>query len=70
MTPAIMSDAAITLAGQEEHLIFKSVRVQTICMVKNDGLPFAPIFEIEFGAVFRGYGLSWDFLWFVAVVGL
>jgi hypothetical protein len=27
MTPTIMTDTAIALAGQEEHLIFKSVRV-------------------------------------------
>jgi hypothetical protein len=48
-----MSDTAIALVGQEEHLIFKSVRVEAIRMVKNDGLPFPPIFEIEFCAVFR-----------------
>jgi hypothetical protein len=38
--PAISSDAAIAVARHEEHLSFKSVRVQAIRMVKNNGLPF------------------------------
>jgi hypothetical protein len=44
------------LAGQEEHLIFKGVRVEAIRVVKDNGLPFPPIFKIEFCAVFRGDG--------------
>jgi hypothetical protein len=54
MTSAIMSDTAVALVRQEEHLIFKSVAVQRIRMVKNDGSSFSPIFKVEFCAVFRG----------------
>jgi hypothetical protein len=48
MTSAIMSDTAVALARQKEHLIFKSVAVQRIGMVKNDGLSFSPILKVEF----------------------
>src|SRR5260370_39189099 len=54
MTSTIMSDTAVALARQEEHLVFKSVAVQRIRMVKNDGLSFPPIFKVEFCAVFGG----------------
>ncbi|MEI9894641.1 MAG: hypothetical protein WDN28_12325 [Chthoniobacter sp.] len=60
MTSAIVSDTAIALARQEEHLIFERVAVQRIRMVENDGLPFSPIFEIKFGAVFGGDGVHID----------
>ena len=53
MPPAISSDTAVALAGQEEHLIFKGVRVEAIRVVKDNGLPFPPILKIEFCAVFR-----------------
>ena len=52
MSPAIMSDTAIATAGQEEHLIFKGVGVEAIRVIKDNGLPFPPIFKIEFRAVF------------------
>jgi hypothetical protein len=56
MTSAIMRDATVASAGQKEHLIFKRVRVQAIGVVEYNGLPFPPIFKIEFGAVSRGNG--------------
>ena len=49
-----MSDTAVALARQEEHLVFKSVAVQRIRIVKNDGFSFPPIFEVEFCTVFGG----------------
>jgi hypothetical protein len=42
----------IAAVGQEEHLIFKGVRVEAIRVIKDNGLPFPPIFKIEFRAVF------------------
>jgi hypothetical protein len=54
--PAISSDTAVALAGQEKHLILKGVRVEAIRVVKDNGLPFPPILKIEFCAVFRGDG--------------
>jgi len=47
-----MSNTAIATVGQEEHLIFKSVRVEAIRVIEDNGLPFPPIFKIEFRAVF------------------
>ena len=52
MSPAIMSHTAIATVGQEEHLIFKGVGVEAIRVIKDNGLPFPPIFKIEFRAVF------------------
>ena len=52
MSPAIMSNTAIATVGQEEHLIFKGVGVEAIRVIKDNGLPFPPIFKIEFRAVF------------------
>ena len=56
MPPAISSDTAVALAGQEEHLIFKGVRVDAIRVVKDNGLPFPPILKIEFRAGLRSDG--------------
>jgi hypothetical protein len=47
MTPAVMSDTAVALVGQKEHLIFKGVRVEAIGVIENDRLPRSPIFEID-----------------------
>jgi hypothetical protein len=59
MPPAISSDTAVALASQEEHLIFKGVRVEAIRVVKDNGLPLPPIFKIEFCAVFGGDRAHW-----------
>ena len=40
MPPAISGDTPVALAGQEEHLIFKGVRVEAIRVVKDNGCPF------------------------------
>src|SRR5258708_24662524 len=68
MTSTIMSDTAVALSRQEEHLVFKSVAVQRIRMVKNDGLSFPPIFKVEFCAVFGGDSAHWFlFIGFVSI---
>jgi hypothetical protein len=54
MAPAISGHAAVALVGQEEHLIFKSIGVQAIRMIKNNRLAFPPILKIKGSAVFRG----------------
>jgi hypothetical protein len=56
MPPAVSSDTAVALVSQKKHLILKGVPVETISVIKNDGFPFSPIFEIEFSAVFNGDG--------------
>jgi hypothetical protein len=58
MAPSICRHAAIAVVGQEEHLIFKSIGVQAICMVKNNRLAIPPILKIKVCAVFRSDGVQ------------
>ncbi len=56
MAPAIKGNAAIAVAGQEEHLVFKGVAIEAVGMVEDDGVSLPPILEIKFGTVLRGEG--------------
>jgi hypothetical protein len=60
MTSSIMGDTAIAVAGQEEHLVFKGIRVETIRVIEDNGLSRPPILKIELGAVLRGDGAHID----------
>ena len=51
---AVMSDAAISAAGQKKHLIFEGVRVERPAMAEYNGLSRAPVFVIDLGAIFGG----------------
>jgi len=54
MPAAIMGDAAIAARGEEEHLVLESVRAERPAMAEHDGLPRAPVVEIDFSPVLGG----------------
>src|SRR5262245_46599058 len=56
MSAAIMGDAAIAVGGQEEHLVLESVRAEWPAVAEHDGLPRAPVVEIDFSPVLGGDG--------------
>jgi hypothetical protein len=47
---AVVGDAAVALAGEEDHLRFPAVRVQRPTVAEHDGLAAAPVLVIEFDA--------------------
>jgi hypothetical protein len=52
MSPAIMRDAAVSVASKEEHLVFKRVRAQRPGVAEHYGLPGPPVVVEELRAVF------------------
>ena len=51
MTAAIVGDHPISVLAQEEHLVFPGVRAQRPAMTEDDGLPRAPVLEVDLRAV-------------------
>src|SRR5882672_1136882 len=47
MAAAIMGNAAVSVGGEEEHLVFKGVRRQRPTMAEDNRLTRAPIVEID-----------------------
>src|ERR1019366_826278 len=52
VTTAVMRNGAITMRGQEDHLIFPGIRAQRPAMTEDHGLSRAPILVVDFAAVF------------------
>src|ERR1035437_697541 len=52
MTAAIMSNGAITMRGQEYHLIFPGICTERPTMTEDHGLSGAPILVVDCAAVF------------------
>src|SRR5712692_7130270 len=53
MAAAVMRDAAVSAVGQKQHLVFPGVRAQGPAMAENYRLSLAPVFIVDFRAVFR-----------------
>src|SRR5690242_1001862 len=51
---AVMGDAAITVLGKEEHLVFPGVGRQRPAVTEHDRLTGAPVLKIDLRAVFGG----------------
>src|SRR5262249_47934993 len=54
MAAAVMGDAPVAMRDQEKHLVFEGVRAQRPPMAEDDGLPRAPVFVVNLGAVLGG----------------
>src|SRR5438477_2843133 len=52
MAAPVMRDTAIAVGRQEEHLCFPVVGSERPAVAEDDGLPLAPVFVIDFRAVF------------------
>ncbi len=50
----VVGDAAITVLGEEQHLVLEGVRAQRPAVAEHHGLPLAPVLVIELHAVFGG----------------
>src|SRR6185369_9138883 len=55
VSTTIMSDAAIAILGQEEHLVLKGVCRQRPAVTEHDRLSRAPIFVVNLRAIFCRY---------------
>src|SRR6185295_10071346 len=56
VTAAIVSDDAIAVVEEEQHLRVPVIGRQRPAMAEHDGLAFAPVLVEDFGAVFGGDG--------------
>src|SRR5262249_41052973 len=66
MPAAIMGNAAIAARGQKEHLVLECVRAERPAMAEHDGLPRAPVVEVDFSPVLGGdsaHVVSPSFAW-------
>src|SRR6267378_3239068 len=54
MTAAVVCDAAIAARGEKKHLVLEGVRVERPAVAEDDGLPRAPVAEINLSSVFSG----------------
>jgi len=50
----VMGDAAVAVAGQEDHLRLPAVGIQGPAVAEDDGLAAAPVLVMEFDAVLGG----------------
>src|SRR5262249_2491393 len=62
MAAAVMGDAPVAMRDQKKHLVFKGVRAQRPTMAEDDGLPRAPVFVVNLGAVLGGDWVLSQFL--------
>ena len=53
MATAVMGNAAVSVSGQEEHLVFPGIRAQRPAVAEDDRLSCAPVLVIDLGTVFR-----------------
>jgi hypothetical protein len=51
MATAIVSDTAVAVSGQADHLVFPRVRAEWPTMTEDDGLSRAPVLVIDFVVV-------------------
>ena len=49
----IVGDRSVAIVRQEDHLRLPGVGVEGPAVAEDDGLPFAPVLEVDPGAVFR-----------------
>src|SRR3712207_860532 len=56
VTAAVVGDAAVAVAGQEEHLVFERVGGERPAVAEDDGLPRAPVLVVDSSAVAVGDG--------------
>jgi hypothetical protein len=54
VTAAIVCNAAVTVRGQEEHLVFERIAGQWPAVAEDYWLSLSPVPVIELRAVFRG----------------
>src|SRR5258708_30822719 len=52
VAPAVMGDAAISVRGEIEHLVFERIRGERPAAAEDHWLPPAPVFVINFRAAF------------------
>jgi hypothetical protein len=60
MTAAVVSNAAITFRGEEEHLVLEGIGAERPPVTEDHGLPSTPILVIDLGAVLGGDGCHFD----------
>src|SRR5262245_3675804 len=51
MAPSVMCDAAISVRGQEEHLILEGIRTERPAVAEHHWLPVTPIIVVDLRAV-------------------
>jgi hypothetical protein len=51
VSAAVIGDAAVAVAGQEEHLVFERVGGERPAVAEDDRLTLAPILVVDLGAV-------------------
>jgi hypothetical protein len=60
MTAPVMSNAAIAVRSQEQHLRLPTIRTERPTVTEHHGLPCAPVFVVNLRAVFcsnRAHGV-------------
>jgi hypothetical protein len=60
----VVSDAAISVGGEEKHLVLESVRAQWPSMAENHGLSAAPVFVVDLCSIRRAY------VWHLALLNI
>jgi hypothetical protein len=51
MTAAVMRDDAVSILGQEEHLILEGIGTERPAVTEDDRLALPPILVVDFGTV-------------------
>jgi hypothetical protein len=52
VSPAIVSDAAVSPGCEKEHLVLKRIRAERPAVAEDYGLAGAPVVEVNLGSVF------------------